>query len=172
MEDHSTQAQWRRKALQINKQSVMVLQLPTWFSLPPVAYFILHWSVRFYKSKVSVKLVQRGEAAGETIQQSVSEDMCCLSSFRWSVCICVCGEETQRCQLVMQQKSASLARSESLSHSPQPFCYITNMPFTKRPASCQMALNHTRRHISTKTSHKNFRKKYIRYRTLGWSSNK
>lgn len=49
----------------------------------------------------------------------------------------------------MQQRSAPLVQSESLSHLPRPFCYITNVPFTKQPASCQMVLNHTRIHILT-----------------------
>lgn len=61
----------------------------------------------------------------------------------------VCGCKGQRCQLVMQQRSSQLDQSESLSHSPRPFCYITNMPFTKQPASCQTDLNHTRIHIFT-----------------------
>lgn len=65
------------------------------------------------------------------------------------VCVHVCGRKGQRCQLVMQQRSAQLDQSESLSHLPRPFCYITNMPFTKQPASCQTDLNHTRIHIFT-----------------------
>lgn len=65
----------------------------------------------------------------------------CLLNYLF-VCACEWMEGTQRCQLVMQQKITRLDQSESLSHSPRPFCYITNMSFTKQPASCQIALNH------------------------------
>lgn len=81
--------------------------------------------------------------------------LCSFSSLN-QVFVYAWMEGTQRCQLVMQQKSARLDQSESLSHSPRPFCYITNMPFTKQPASCQMALNQRRSHILTSTSRKTF----------------
>lgn len=55
-------------------------------------------------------------------------------------------ERTQRCQLVMQQKSTRLDQSESLSHSPRSFCYTTNQPFIKQPNGFE----------SQKKSHFNF----------------
>lgn len=47
----------------------------------------------------------------------------------------------------MQQKSAWLDKSESLSCSPSPFCYIINGHFTKQPASWKVALNHGKKAI-------------------------
>lgn len=71
---------------------------------------------------------------------------CCFGSL--SVCVCVDGRDTE-VSTSYATESTRLDHSESLSHSPRPFCYITNMPFTKKPASCQMTLNQRRSHILT-----------------------
>ncbi len=137
------------------------------FSLPPVAYFRSYFtSLSDYTGMKSAWFdmtcactEQFWKAAWETLKGVTVGDggrvhcLCSFSSLN-QVFVYAWMEGTQRCQLVMQQKSARLDQSESLSHSPRPFCYITNMPFTKQLASRHMALNQRRGHILTSTSRK------------------
>lgn len=124
----------------------------------PVSVTLEVWSQRDARActPTACVCVQCEKAAWETSNNRVGDGgrVHCLCSFGSlnKVFVCAWMEGTQRCQLVMQQKSAQLDQSESLSHSPKPFCYITNMPFTKQAASCQTALNHRRGHHLTSAS--------------------